>query len=320
MNSSDDSVFEQIAGKVFFVTGADGFMGSHLTRTILGHGGKVFAQVRDEKNLKRLPGTHEGLTLVPFDFTDLEAVSLKIQALEGIDVCIHTAAAGVKPNENEWELLSKVNIDGTKAMLDVAVAKSFKRFIYIGSSFEYGDGNLWDENAQVAPRSLYGVSKNAGWMLTRCYAASYQLPVVGFRPFYLYGPEEGSNRLISSVINALIEKQHLPMTLGEQERDFVHIDDAVRAILLGAIETKALGEMFNICSGEAISIRKAIATMEDEVGQIFPLSWGAVPYRAMEWVRLSGCGNKAKHMLGFSTRMNLREGLKGVYEYQCVKR
>lgn len=320
MNSFDNNIFSQINGRVFLITGADGFFGYHLTKLILGYGGMVFAQVRSLKHLKHLELGIDRLTIIPMDFCELDSAALKEKIPQGVDVCIHLAAAGVKPNENQWDLLSQVNIEGTKAMLDVAVAKNIKRFVYIGTSFEYGDGNLWEESALINPRTLYGVSKAAGWMLTKSYAATHQIPVVGFRPFYLYGPEEGQQRLITSVINALKTKTPLPMTLGEQERDFVHIDDAVRAVLYGAIEPKAIGEMFNISSGEATSIRQAIAIMEEEVGQVFPLLWGEIPYRNLEWVRLSGSSNKAKHVLNFTTQVSLREGLKGTYEYNRDKR
>ncbi len=313
-------MYSQLAGKVFFVTGADGFLGAHLTQALLSHGAEVIAQVRSVDHLKRLTFGVDRLTFIPMDFCKADLEALKDRLPQGIDVCVHTAAAGIKPNDNAWELLLKVNIDGTKLMLDLAVANKIKRFVYIGSSFEYGDGNLWEENVQVNPRTLYGVSKSAGWMLAKSYAATHQLPIVGFRPFYLYGAQEGPERLLSAVINALIKKEPLPMTLGEQERDFVHVDDAVRAILYGSIDAKAVGEVFNICTGEPITIRKAVGIMEEEVGQVFPLLWGKLPYRSLEWVRLSGSSHKAKQVLGFSTSVNLREGLKGLYEFSTKQK
>ena len=320
MNSSDVNIFAQIPGKSFLITGADGFLGSELVNFLLAQGARVYGQVRSLDTLKRLSVDTDGLTLIPLNFCQPDIDTFKAKLPEGIDCIIHAAAAGVRPNENTWDVLSKVNINGTQLMLETAVAKKAKRFIYIGSSFEYGDGDLWDESAVLRPRTLYGVSKTAGWMLTKCYAETYQIPVVGFRPFYMYGPTEGKTRLISVVIHSAIEKQAIPMTLGEQERDFVYIDDVVRALLYGAFELKALGEMFNICTSESISIRRAVGIMEEETTQVFPLIWGKLPYRTMEWVRLSGSGNKAKQLLGFSTRVRLREGLKKTYEHYVVKK
>ncbi len=315
MNSSENNILSNIPGKVFLITGADGFLGSELVNILLAQGARVYAQVRSLELLKRLSPDSEGLTIIPLDLCQPDIDAFKTKLPDGIDCLIHAAAAGVRPNDNTWDILSWVNINGTQLMLETAVAKKVKRFIYIGSSFEYGDGNLWEESAAVRPRTLYGVSKTSGWMLTKCYSETYQLPIVGFRPFYMYGPREGKTRLISMIIHSGLAKESIPMTLGEQERDFVYIDDVVRALLYGAFEPKALGEMFNICTSESVSIRKAVGIMEEETGQVFPLIWGKLPYRTMEWVHLSGSGNKAKQLLGFSTRVSLREGLKQTYEY-----
>lgn len=315
MNSSDNKQNVPLTGKVFLVTGADGFLGAALVKMLLAQGARVYGQVRSLENLKRLDASAEGLTLIPFDLMKPDWDVFKSHVPSGIDVLIHTAAAGVRPDDNTWETLSRVNIDGTQGMLDTAAVKKIGRFVYIGSSFEYGDGNLWEESAPIRPRTLYGVSKSAGWMLAKCYAETHQLPIVGFRPFYMYGPNEGKERLISAVIHSAFSRTLLPMTLGEQERDFVYIDDVVRAILCGSVEPRAAGEIFNICTAESVSIRKVIGCLEEESGKAFPLAWGQLPYRKMEWVHLSGSGNKAKQLLGFMPLVGLREGLKKTYEH-----
>ena len=290
------------------VSGADGFLGSRLVQTLASGGAQVFAQVRSKQTLKRLKFL-AGFTLLEADLDHSDLSFLVTQIPAGVDAIIHAAAAGVKPGDDDRDRLMAVNVGGTRAMLDVALKVKARRFVYIGSSFEYGDGNDWKENAEAAPLNVYGESKYMAWQFVQDYGRM-GLNIVGLRPFYMYGEGEASYRLIPSVIAAIKDHMPLDLTAGEQERDFIYIDDAVRAILTASIKSSAVGQLLNICSGQPVTIRQAVEELVKISGKKAKIRFGAVPYREKEWMRLSGSPVKAAKLLGFKASIGLSEGLK----------
>lgn len=295
--------------KIFLITGADGFLGAALVGELLAQGARVYAMVRSTANLKRLKQQAADLSLVSADIADLNMGGIKDQMPNGIDVIIHAAAVGIHSGQDDWEQLMAVNVTGTKALLDLALLCKAKRFVYIGTSFEYGNGSLWKESDEIAPRNLYGLSKNLGWCTARYYMDCFGLPVIGLRPFYLYGPTEAETRLIPTLLRAMRDGGALPLTPGRQQLDFVYIDDAVRAVIMASLKENIMGELFNICTGHLTSVRQAVDALKKISGKTIDVQWGAQEYRPQAWMRLSGSPQKAKKQLGFEAMIGVSEGL-----------
>ncbi len=308
VTSSSDNILSAVAGKSFLITGADGFLGARLTKLLIANQASVYGLVRSADHLKRLDKNTKGLLLVGADIGQLDRNRLG-KLPRGIDAVIHAAAAGTRQGPSTWDDLMQVNVGGTFALLNLAKDIGARRFVYVGSSFEYGDGNGWEESAAVDPLNVYGVSKYMGWVMVKFFMKEHGLPVVGLRPFYLYGEGEDQQRFVPTVIKALKEQRALPMTLGEQERDFVYVDDAALAVIHAAVIKEAPGELFNIASGKATTMRDAVSQLMRLSGLTIDIQWGALPYRKQEWYHLSGSPAKAARILGFRTSIDLTAGL-----------
>jgi nucleoside-diphosphate-sugar epimerase len=289
------------------ITGAAGFLGSHLVPRLIDEGAEVC--VLDQPNARRwelleradLAGT------VRADVRTL-AEPAHDAVLGDIDVIFHLAAVGVMGEVSDVRQLVSGNIDGTLAVL-LAARRLGSRLVYCGSCFEYGAGERWSEDALPAPTTEYGAAKAAGWLLANAFARRTGLEVVSLRPFTMYGPMEPPGRLVPSVVRHALAGRAIDLTPGDQLRDFVFVDDAVDAFVAAATTDAALGGTFNICSGTA-GYRPGRGQPRPAVhGQPLrgPL-WRALVStdRARGPVRRSDAGAQ---VLGWRARVSLEDGL-----------
>jgi nucleoside-diphosphate-sugar epimerase len=299
-----------LSGKRALVTGAAGFIGSRLVRELLARDCSVIAAVRPQGGQERLRNLDGDFKIFPLDLGGFSADDL-VQQEKKIDLIFHLGAYGVDSESTDFDLMVNTNVRGTCELLKFARMVSVGRFIYCGSCFEYPSGQMIKEDIMPKPVSQYGVSKSAAWMFVNQFYRQYHLPVVTLRPFTVYGPGESSRRLVSSVIQAVLKQKPLELTLGEQARDFVFLDDVVNAFLLAASADKALkGETFNISTGIETSVKAMVLKIIDLMGADVKPSFGAIPYRPSEFWHLSGDPSKAAAKLHWQARTSLEEGLR----------
>jgi UDP-glucose 4-epimerase len=304
-----------LAGERVLVTGAAGFIGANLVQRLSQAGAEVLALVRSERDawrLRHLPS--EGVELVVGDL-ELLGQSASPERFHGVRRIFHLAAAGVSQTGQDPMEIVRTNVLGTLAALQLAERLDVLRFVYCGSCFEYGGAVRAREDRLPAPPSEYGASKAAGWVLAHAYGRCSGVPVASLRPFTVFGPLEGARRLVPHAIMGAMDGIDLPLTAGEQTRDFVFIDDAVEAFVAAATEDRAVGGTFNVCSGQETSVRHVVeSVLELTQSNAEPL-WGAVPYRPDEMWRLSGDPTHAHDVLGWTATTPLREGLRRTVEW-----
>ena len=293
------------AGGRTLVTGAAGFVGARLVRSLLDGGEDVVALVRPGSRLWRLEDVLDRVELLEVDVGALDARSA---ALRDVRVVHHLAAAGVDPRDGDPGSILATNVLGTQATLEVARVLEVDRFVYCGSCFEYGSGSRLREDAPLRPRSTYAASKAAGRLLAEAAAAAHGLPVVTLRPFTAYGPFEAAHRLVPSCILNALAGRPIELTAGEQRRDLVHVDDVATAFVAAARNPAAVGRTLNVCSGEETRVRDVAATVLELVGGEAELRLGALPQRPGETDALSGDPAAAEQVLGLRPTP-LREGL-----------
>src|SRR5713226_2911886 len=262
----------------YLVTGAAGFIGSSLVRTLLERG----EQVRGMDNFDT--GRRENLTEVlhRMDFREADILDLDAmqKACEGVDYVLHQAAIPSVPKSVLDPLGSnRANVDGTVNVLVAARDAKIKRVVYAASSSAYGDTPTLPKHEAMTPDPIspYAVGKLASEHYLISFYRCYQLETVALRYFNIFGPRQDPSSPYSGVLAkfmTLMLRGEQPAIFGdgEQSRDFTYIDNAVEANLLAckAPAAKAAGQVFNVATGRRITLNetfKALQSLTSYTGQ-----------------------------------------------------
>jgi GDP-4-dehydro-6-deoxy-D-mannose reductase len=279
--------------EVVLVTGAGGFVGSHVVRELTEHGFEVVAAGRDDA-----------------DVTDLPALQALVESTKP-GAIVHLAGVRDAPLD---ELL-RVNVTGT-ANVVAAAAPTRARVVVVGSAAEYGQttGTAIDEGAPLEPRTDYGVSKAAQGLVAAAAGARNDVPVVRLRLFNLVGPDEPPAFVSSSFATriAAIETGRMepPLRTGDltTQRDFVDVRDAAAAIRLSLALTDGV---YNVCSGGAVRIRDLLDELLDLAG--LEVEVESTPEPGSSNVRgAAGTAARLREATGWEPQIPLRQSLADV--------
>lgn len=288
------------------VTGASGFVGSHVVRTLVAQGHEVTALVREDSSLWRLEDLEGGYRLarLPNGWT-----GALLDPLDGWppEACVHLAWYAV-PGEY---LQSPENIPSlvlTLRLLEELAAAGCKHAVMAGTCFEYDtDVGYLREDGPTRPATIYAAAKLAASTLGRHRAAQLGIGFAWARLFYVYGPFEDERRLVPAVVRALLEGREFPASAGTQVRDYLHVED-----LATALSVLAVGQVagtYNVCSGEPITIAALLTEVERVVGRPGLVRLGAVAMRPGEPNFVCGDNSRLKEATGWAPRRTLPEGL-----------
>ena len=256
--------------------------------------------------------TSSGIELMRGSVTDADAVQ---KAVAGCEVVYHLAAIASVTKSVETPLLSHdVCATGTLQVLDAARKNGVRRVIFAGSSSAYGDqpGDVRSEDDPLMPLSPYAAAKLAGEHYCSAFSAVYGLETVRLRFFNVFGPRQDARSPYSGVIAlfiAAMKAGKAPTIFGDgkQSRDFVYVADVVQAMRLAADAKSAVGRVYNIGTGNAVTILELVQHLNDLLGtRLQPMHQ---PPRAGD-VRVSQASIKrAQAELGFQPKVSFRDGL-----------
>ncbi len=306
------SVASSFAGECVLVTGAGGFIGSHLVRRLASDGARVLAFARDKK--KRLQGSKA--RIVGVDVTDAAAVKKIVVDFQPNSVFHLAALTKVERDAGLVAKMSETNVGGTINAIEACIAAgSVEAFVNTGTCEEYGNIDVpFSEEMVPRPPSPYAASKAAATTFCTMYHDSFGFPSLTLRPFFTYGPGQGEGRFLPELIKAALAGKEFAMTGGKQTREYNYVDDIVEGYLLAAREKRALGQVINLGCGHEISViemaRKVVALVGK--GSLKP---GVVPYRDNEVWRLFCSNEKARKLLGWKPKTGLDEGLRKTIEW-----
>ena len=301
-----------LRGTTVLVTGASGFIGSHLVRRLIREGAEVHALTSNVSSVYpvRLVDVRESLMLHEGNLIDRGAMDA-IAERASPQIVFHLAAyTHVGKSWDRVDECVQANVQGTVNVLQALADARYTRFVYVGTSEIYGDiGVPFREDAMVNPISPYSVSKYAAERYCRMFHRSYGWPIVMLRPFNAYGPRQSPDRIVPEIIVRALRGQPIDMTTGRQTRELNYVEDLVDGLMLAATAPDVEGELFNLGCGEEVSMRDLATTILGLMDHPVEPRFGALPDRPAEIWRMYSDSTKAKKRLGWRPSRTLREGL-----------
>jgi nucleoside-diphosphate-sugar epimerase len=291
------------------LTGATGFIGSHVARQLVREGHEVHALVRPKSDPWRIVDLKPSLRLVEGDLLSASLFPLP----SSLDLCLHLAWY-VEPGRY---LNAPQNIDFLGASLRLAkqlAATGCKRFVAAGTCFEYNTAlGMLNELTPTRPRHLYSASKLALFLALEqfCKAAGIQFAWTRF--FYLYGPHEDPRRLVPAVINALLRDQPAKLTPGEQQRDFLHVEDVAGAVC--AVARSNLTGAVNIGSGQPVTVADLAGKIGNLLGNPQLIKLGALAYAPDEPMCIVADNTRLCTETDWQPRFDLDAGLRQTIDW-----
>jgi UDP-N-acetylglucosamine 4-epimerase len=306
------------------VTGGAGFIGSHIVDRLIAQGLKVRVlddlSTGDKMNLS----AHRNNSSFQFIEGDIRNFDQVKNAVNGVDAVIHEAAlVSVTLSVENPSLSREINLNGTINLLKACVDAKVKRFVLASSCAVYGDTETLPihENLEPNPLSPYAAHKLAAEKNAKKFHEEHGLETVSLRYFNVYGPRQKYgpySGVISVIVNRLLENK--PPTIygdGTQTRDFVNVRDVVEANMLALSKQAAVGEVFNIGTGKAITIHKLTETIQKITDKTDLEPIHAEP-RDGDIKHSYGDITKAKRNLEYEPRVQLEQGLRELVE-SCSK-
>lgn len=297
------------------VTGAAGFIGSHLAERLAQAGHSVLGldcftdfYSLDLKERNAAAVRKAGAELTPLNL----AADPLDNALKGVEVVYHLAAQPGISAATHFDTYLRNNVIATRRLFEACRAATTPPFVVnAATSSVYGHYATEPETTAPRPVSIYGVTKLAAEALALFYDAEDSVPACSFRIFSVYGPRERPEKLFPKLISAALEGHPFPLCegAGEHSRSFTYVADVVEAFL-AALRAPAdcRGEVFNVGSGEETRTLDAIRSVEALVGQ--PIAILSAPARAGDQIRTTANTTKIRERLGYAPTTGIDSGLR----------
>jgi UDP-glucose 4-epimerase len=316
VSSKTKNIINYYNNKSILITGASGFIGSHLTKKLIEADAKVTILVRYTSEIRniRLSNLWQKVEIIEGDIRNHDSlVQLKSKRF---NIIFHLAAYNhVGQSFLHVSEVFDVNAKGTANLIDAC--EGYSRFVYTSTSEVYGKQEHvpFIETMDPHPISPYAVTKYSGELYCRMKSQMDKLPIVIIRPFNTFGPYQSSKAIIPELIIKSIKGKPIETTKGKQTREFNYVDNIVDGFLRCGIVRNIEGEVINVAEGFEISIFDLVQTIHKLTRSLSELRVGAIPYRPTEIWRMVAGAKKAKELLGWKSNTPFIKGLKMTIEW-----
>jgi len=309
----------RFAGKTVVVTGAGGFIGSHLVERLVGEGATVRAMLRYTSRGQRgcldlVPESTLGNVEITLgDVRDFDAVR---EIVRGADAIFHLAALiGIPYSYEHPQEVIDTNIIGTSNVLVAAKELgSLERIVLTSTSEVYGSAIRvpMDEEHPLQAQSPYSATKIAGDALGLSFHRSFGLPISIVRPFNAYGPRQSARAVIPTIISQALSEGPLKLGTLDTTRDFTFVEDTAAGFVAVGASSDAIGEVVNVGSGTEVSIRDVVHKVGEIVGRELIVEGDDQRMRPQksEVSRLHSDSSKAMRLAGWHPAVSLDDGLR----------
>jgi len=313
--------------KHYLITGGAGFIGSNLIKTLFRKEPGIKITCIDnfdpfypadikEFNISEFKD-NPNFRLLRNDLATSSSAELTELVAEHVDVIVHLAAkAGVRPSIEHPLLYQQANVIGLQNMLDFAKEKNIKQFVFASSSSVYGinDHYPWKEDEQLLPISPYAMTKLSGEMLGHVYSKLFGIRFIALRFFTVYGPGQRPDLAIHKFTKNILKGNPISMFGdGSTSRDYTFVDDTVQGVIGAMQYDKTNFTIINLGNSYTITLKELIQGIEDVTGkkaiiENHPDQPGDVPKTFADI-------SKAKQLLGYDPKTQVKEGLKKFYDW-----
>lgn len=312
-----------LTGKNVLVTGAGGFIASHLVERLVAGGAKVRAFIRynsrgDVGLLRMLPvEVYSKVSVIAGDLRDNQAIRA---AVEGVDTVFHLGALIAIPYSylHPREVV-ETNVMGTLNVLMAARDLGTRRVVHTSTSEVYGTAQYVpiDEKHALQGQSPYSASKIGADKIAESFYRSFDLPVVTIRPFNTYGPRQSARAVIPTIISQALTRGEVKLGSLDPSRDFTFVLDTVNGFLRAAQTENVLGEEINLGNDATITIGELCEKIFKIIGKLPRIVTDSQRLRPekSEVLRLQASYRKAKELLGWEPQTSLDEGLQNTVQW-----
>lgn len=290
------------------ITGSTGFIGQHLLDSLINENCIIHCFSRNANPNKIIS---EKIIYHEIDLNHKEIVCNEIKNILP-DYVIHLAGLKSRSNNSkDAENIFKNNVFGTLNLFEsLTIVPNLKQIIVLGSIEEYGIvPSPFKENSFENPITFYGVTKLSITKLAQIFINEYNLPITILRPSIVYGPKQGTEMFIPSLINSLSKKLPFSMTKGEQNRDFIYISDLVEAIKKAMIIKNLNGLIINVASGVSYKLKDIAMKIAIILKAVDYLEIGSIEYRKLEIMEYEVDIHRAQSILNWNPKTSIDEGI-----------
>ena len=311
-------------GKKVFVTGAAGFIGSHLVEELVKSGATVTALVHYNANssignLQYLD--HQILNQVKIEFGDITDVFQMQTLTKNVDIILHLAALiGIPYSYVAPSAYVSININGTLNMLEAARMNNVERLVVTSTSETYGTAIYApiDEKHPMQGQSPYSATKIGADKIAESYYMSFDLPVVIFRPFNTYGPRQSLRAVIPTIVSqALNDEPNITLGSISPVRDMLFVKDTAKGFMLAGLKQSAIGEVISVGTGVGVTIGEIVEMVQQICGTHKAIieDQSRVRPAKSEVFKLICDNKKATELLDWKSTYDLKAGLTEVVEF-----
>ncbi len=295
------------------VTGSTGFIGMHLLRGLHAVGAEIVAIAAADKHLERLDGLPFPVEQAIVD--DMCNIGDAIRRAKAEYVIHLSAFVSTERSLHALDETLRQNLLPTVSLLAAAAEVQVARVVLLGSCEEYSQKTTpFDTAMATDPSSPYGASKAAATAYARMFTNSFRLSTVVLRPSVVYGPGQSDRMLISQVMKAMSKNRRVEVTRGEQTRDFIYVEDVVKAIIRSLTVPSAEGDVWNVGSGEVVTVRDCLERIERITGCTGLIEYGKRSYSENEIFQYELKVQETYAAFDWKPSVTLDEGLHKTWE------
>ncbi len=301
--------FSSFKNKRVVVTGANGFIGSHIAKRMAKEGAEIFIIVREDSDLWRIEQEKKDVSIYKGDIRNKDFVEASINSIKP-EYVFNIAAYGVDSRQKDYSTAVYTNVVGIVNMLEAVIKTGCKKFINTGTSMQYGNKEgIISEELRLTPSNIYGSSKAAATIIAHQIAAENNIDIATLIPFGVFGEMEGSHKFFPHIILSVLKNKDVDLTLCEQYRDYCYIENIIDGLLLAALKDDIKNEIFNIGSGTVQQLNYYVDMIFKNIKTDRKPNYGAVPYRKNDLWCPQPDVNKIKKILGWEPEISLEDGV-----------